>query len=184
MEQEAGYPISYPTDGVNFTDYVNDPNIAPAETTVAPIKFESNENGTLIIRRTELAPGAEPVQPVQPIQPVQPVQPAPSAAAMPTNDALWVNGQLRNATVYKIDGSNYFKLRGLGNALGFGVDYEAGKGMIINTETTAAAACSHNWATRHAAEMGHTELSGGYQQLVFTCDCGFSAAPDDTDDMN
>lgn len=195
--------------------------------------------------------------PVESIQPIQPVQPASPASAMPTNDALWVDGQLRNATVYKIDGSNYFKirdlaavlngtgkqfsvgydaasksvtattgyayqavggelsgaapssqtaavsndtvivngavaqnvtvykidgsnyfkLRDLGNALGFAVDYEAGKGMIINT---AAAVCNHNWATRHVDEVGHTGISGGYQALVFGCACGFTV--DATDD--
>lgn len=268
MEQETGYPISYSTDGVNFTDYVNDPNIPLAETTVAPIKFDTVENGTLIIRRTEPVPGAEPaVQPTPPDQPgpvesVQPVQPPASpAAAMPTNDALWVDGQLRNATVYKIndsnyfkirdlaavlngtgkqfsvgydaatksvtattgyayqavggelsgaapssqtaavsndtvivngavaqnvtvykiDGSNYFKLRDLGSALGFAVDYEAGKGMIINT---TAAACSHNWATRHVAEVGHTEISGGYQALVLSCACGYTVDATDDDFLN
>ena len=268
MEQEAGYPISYSTDGVNFTDYVNDPNIALAETGMAAIKFDSIENGTLTIRRTEPVPGAEPaVQPTPPDQPgpvesVQPVQPpASTATATPTNDALWVDGQLRNATVYKIndsnyfkirdlaavlngtgkqfsvgydaasksvtattgyayqavggelsgaasgsqtaavsndtvivngavaqnvtvykiDGSNYFKLRDLGSALGFAVDYEAGKGMIINT---TAAACSHNWATRHVAEVGHDEPGVGvHQQLVFGCACGVTVVPEDDDGM-
>ena len=272
-EQEDGYALSYSTDGKNFTDYVNDGSIYRSELTVALMRFDTAQDGTLTMRRTDPnAPAptqpAEPaVQPTPPDQPgpvesVQPVQPpASTASATPTNDALWVDGQLRNATVYKIDGSNYFKirdlaavlngtgkqfsvgydaasksvtattgyaytpvggelsgaapssqtaavsndtvivngaaaqnvtvykidgsnyfkLRDLGNALGFAVDYEAGKGMIIDT---AAAACSHNWATRHVDEVGHTGISGGYQALVFGCACGYTVDATDDDFLN
>jgi hypothetical protein len=38
------------------------------------------------------------------------------------------------AEVYKIDGSNYFKLRDLGVALGFEVGWTQEQGMFINTE--------------------------------------------------
>ena len=38
------------------------------------------------------------------------------------------------AEVYKIDGSNYFKLRDLGAALGFEVGWTQEQGMFINTE--------------------------------------------------
>ena len=73
------------------------------------------KNGTLTIKRTQVIPK--------------------TSTARPTNDNLWVNGQLiSNATIYKIDGSNYFKLRDLGNALGFDVDYVQGQGVIINTK--------------------------------------------------
>ena len=262
MEQETGYPIFYSKDGVNFTEYVNDPNIALAETGMAEIKFDPIENGTLTIRRTSAEVCPEPTQPAGPVEDIQPVQPTQPATATPTNDALWVNGQIRSATVYKIDGSNYFKirdlaavlngtskqfsvgydaatksvtaatgmayvpvggelsgaapssqtatvsgdtiivngavarnvtaykiagnnyfkLRDLGDALGFDVDYEAGKGVIINTETTVA--CEHNWATRHVEEVGHNEPGvGTHQELVFGCACGFTFIPDDTDGL-
>ena len=44
-------------------------------------------------------------------QPAQPQQPAASATAAPTNDSLTVDGTAAEPTVYKIDGSNYFKIR-------------------------------------------------------------------------
>lgn len=51
------------------------------------------------------------------------------AEAMPTNDKLYVNGQLQNPTVYKIDGSNYFKIRDIamllnGSRKQFSVGYD------------------------------------------------------------
>lgn len=44
----------------------------------------------------------------------QPAQPTiTTTTAMPTNDALIANGAFQNPTVYKIGGSNYFKIRDL-----------------------------------------------------------------------
>ena len=87
-EQDGGYTISYSTDGNNFTDYVQEGYVR----SVANIKFPVVQNGTLVLKRTQIIPQ--------------------TSTAKPTNDNLWVNGQLiPNATIYKIDGSNYFKLR-------------------------------------------------------------------------
>ena len=57
-----------------------------------------------------------------------------SQTAQASNDAVYVNGQRVEAEVYKIDGSNYFKLRDLGAALGFEVGWTQEQGMFINTE--------------------------------------------------
>jgi hypothetical protein len=57
-----------------------------------------------------------------------------SQTAQASNDAIYVNGQRVEAEVYKIDGSNYFKLRDLGAALGFEVGWTQEQGMFINTE--------------------------------------------------
>ena len=54
--------------------------------------------------------------------------------AQASSDAIYVNGQRVEAEVYKIDGSNYFKLRDLGAALGFEVGWTQEQGMFINTE--------------------------------------------------
>ena len=54
-----------------------------------------------------------------------------SAAA--SNDAIYVNGEKITAEVYKINGSNYFKLRDLGRALDFYVGWSADRGMYIET---------------------------------------------------
>lgn len=56
----------------------------------------------------------------------RPEQPA-VAQAMPTNDKLTANGKVQNATVYKINGSNYFKIRDLAAILnGTGKQFEVG----------------------------------------------------------
>lgn len=48
-----------------------------------------------------------------------------SASAVPNEWRLYVDGALTPCQVYNIGGSNYFKLRDLAAALGFGVDYDA-----------------------------------------------------------
>ena len=53
--------------------------------------------------------------------------------AAASNDAIYVDGQKITAEVYKIDGSNYFKLRDLGKALDFYVGWSADRGMYIET---------------------------------------------------
>ncbi len=55
-----------------------------------------------------------------------------SKAAAPTSDAIYVNGAKQNLTVYKIDGSNYFKLRDLGQVLDFYVGYDAATGVTLS----------------------------------------------------
>jgi hypothetical protein len=56
-----------------------------------------------------------------------------SQTADPSNDAIYVDGQKITAEVYKINGSNYFKLRDLGKALNFYVGWSADRGMYIET---------------------------------------------------
>ncbi len=54
-------------------------------------------------------------------------------SANPSNDAIYVNGEKITAEVYKINGSNYFKLRDLGRALDFYVGWSANRGVYIET---------------------------------------------------
>lgn len=54
--------------------------------------------------------------------------------AQVSNDVIYINGEEAKVSVYKIGGSNYFKLRDLGKALNFYVGYESGKGMYIETD--------------------------------------------------
>ena len=56
-----------------------------------------------------------------------------SQSAEPSNDVIYVNGEKITAEVYKINGSNYFKLRDLGKALNFYVGWSADRGMYIET---------------------------------------------------
>lgn len=51
-----------------------------------------------------------------------------------SNDVIYVDGVCTDVEVYKIDGNNYFKLRDLGDALGFDVGWTAEQGVFINTE--------------------------------------------------
>lgn len=68
----------------------------------------------------------------QPITPPQPEKPAGVKTANPTNDKLMVNGAEKAPTVYKIGGSNYFKIRDVAAVLNgtekqFAVGYSGGK---------------------------------------------------------
>lgn len=70
--------------------------------------------------------------------------------AEPTNDPIYINGQKMNVEVYKIDDSNYFKLRDLGKALDFYVGWSQERGVYIEgdmpyeDETSSAPATSPN----------------------------------------
>ena len=85
------------------------------------------------------APSVQPQQPTQPVTPAQPAQPSGSRSAAPTNDRLTVNGVPANPTVYKIDGSNYFKIRDVAALLNgtekqFSVGYDnALKSVTVTT---------------------------------------------------
>jgi len=51
-----------------------------------------------------------------------------------TNDKVKMNGKELPLTAYKIDGSNYYRLRDLGTYLGFNVDYnESTKTILVTT---------------------------------------------------
>lgn len=64
-------------------------------------------------------------------------RPAANAEAAISSDPVVIDGVVKSGlTVYKINGANYFKLRDLGDALGFRVDWAAGQGIIIRTEDT------------------------------------------------
>ena len=57
-----------------------------------------------------------------------------SASAVPSAQSIVIDGALRtDLTVYNIGGSNFFKLRDLGTALGFGVDYDPATDTAIVT---------------------------------------------------
>ena len=56
-----------------------------------------------------------------------------SQTAESSNDAIYVDGRKITAEVYKINGSNYFKLRDLGKALNFYVGWSADRGMYIES---------------------------------------------------
>ncbi|MCM1150228.1 MAG: leucine-rich repeat protein [Butyricicoccus sp.] len=58
---------------------------------------------------------------------------ADSAAAEPSNDSIYVDGQKIDVTVYKIGGCNFFMLRDIGRALGFYVGWTREDGVFIDT---------------------------------------------------
>lgn len=59
--------------------------------------------------------------------------PAGNKAASLTNASVYLDGKPLSLTAYSIDGNNYFKLRDLGDALGFGVDWNADTMTMILT---------------------------------------------------
>ena len=59
--------------------------------------------------------------------------PAGNKAASLTNASVYLDGKPLNLTAYSIGGNNYFKLRDLGDALGFGVDWNANTMTMILT---------------------------------------------------
>jgi hypothetical protein len=52
--------------------------------------------------------------------------------AIPTNNDIYVDGQKVELTVYKIDGSNYFRLMDLGRTFNFYVGYDPNVGVSIS----------------------------------------------------
>lgn len=54
--------------------------------------------------------------------------PTAKAPASASRDPVYIDGVERQLTAYKIGGSNYFKLRDLGDALGFQVGYDSATG--------------------------------------------------------
>ncbi len=57
--------------------------------------------------------------------------PAGSKAAAVTTASVYLDGKPLALTAFRIDGNNYFKLRDLGDALGFGVDWDGGTGTVL-----------------------------------------------------
>ena len=56
---------------------------------------------------------------------------------MLTNDKVMLGDKALTATAYKIDNSNYYKLRDLGEALGFGVDFDKATNTVLLTSKKA-----------------------------------------------
>ena len=59
--------------------------------------------------------------------------PSSTGSAISSNDSILMNGSEVSLTVYKIDGSNYFKLRDLGKLLDFYVGWTTDKVVYIET---------------------------------------------------
>lgn len=60
--------------------------------------------------------------------------PSAAAPAMPSNDAVYINGVKTDLTAYKIAGANYYGIRELGRALGFNVGWTGERGMFVETD--------------------------------------------------
>ena len=56
------------------------------------------------------------------------------AEAMPTNDKVLVGDKALEAKAFKINGNNYYRLRDLGKALEFGVDYDEATNTVLLTD--------------------------------------------------
>ena len=56
-----------------------------------------------------------------------------SASCVLSSWKVEVNGEARNIVAYNLGGNNFFKLRDLGSALGFGVDFDAATNTVLVT---------------------------------------------------
>ncbi|MBE7004758.1 MAG: carbohydrate-binding domain-containing protein [Ruminococcaceae bacterium] len=56
-----------------------------------------------------------------------------SASCVPSTQTLTINGRAVELTAYNLGGSNFFQLRELGAALGFGVDYDEASRTVVVT---------------------------------------------------
>lgn len=104
-------------------------------------------------------------------------------SASPSSDAIYINGVLCQAEVYKIDGMNYFKLRDLGQALDFGVGWDGATGTVTldttrgyETQTPAAPSISDQELMELADELVQRSVNLG----VWIANAGF-AETDDND---
>ncbi len=89
-----------------------------------------------------------------------------SATAVPSAQTLTVNGVERtDLSAYNIGGNNYFRLRDLGSALGFAVDYdgETNSAIVISR----AMSVPQPWSVE---ETFRTDNSGGSEHSVSTYD--------------
>ncbi len=78
-----------------------------------------------------------------------------SATAVPSAQTIRINGQTRgDLAVYNIGGNNFFKLRDLGEALGFGVDYDATSNTAVVRSAGSAPAAQTGPLTLTALYTG------------------------------
>jgi hypothetical protein len=54
-----------------------------------------------------------------------------SKTGIPTESTIYLDGKQVSFTAYNIDGNNYFKLRDIGEAINFGVDWDAATSTVI-----------------------------------------------------
>ncbi|MCL1877477.1 MAG: hypothetical protein FWF80_01325, partial [Defluviitaleaceae bacterium] len=54
-----------------------------------------------------------------------------ATTASPSRSEVLINGLPRNFNAYNIRGHNFFQLRELGDAIGFGVDFDAATGAVL-----------------------------------------------------
>ena len=57
--------------------------------------------------------------------------PTGSRVASVTTASVYLNGRPLSLTAFEIDGNNYFKLRDLGEALDFGVDWDESTSTVL-----------------------------------------------------
>lgn len=82
----------------------------------------------------------------------------------PTNSIIYLDGVETSFSAYNIDGNNYFKLRDVGEALGFIVEWdEANKTIIINSKQDADA-----WRRAYALQLQASDQTAMYQNAKFS----------------
>lgn len=97
--------------------------------------------------------------------------------AKPSNPLVYVSGKRAEMKAYEICGYNYFKLRDLGTAVGFGVDYDAKEDIVhISRNPSAAQHKSYASVPEQKPQQGNT----GYQSEEEALDAIFKRAAEET----
>lgn len=94
--------------------------------------------------------------------------------AIGEEDAANYYGGYPDGHLYVADGKNL--LKGIPPMKGQGLARSSVAVLLYNYYTAQSnlVGHSHNWATRHVAEVGHYEESSGTHKVTYyTCDCGF-----------
>ena len=102
-----------------------------------------------------------------------------SATAVPGRQTVKINGVVRSdLSVFNIGGNNYFKLRDLGIALGFTVDYDAASNSAVILRSAPQPAPAYHWldGTMTVSEIldgfvwtsDMAKAQGKYVTVVFT----------------
>lgn len=83
-------------------------------------------------------------------------------SASPTTSKILVDGKETPFTAYNIDGNNYFKLRDIGAAFNFGVDWDGGRNtIVIDTGKGYAAGDGATAPAQQPDQQGDVPPAGG-----------------------
>lgn len=99
-----------------------------------------------------------------------------------SNQSVYVSGKRAEVKAYEICGYNYFKLRDLGTAVGFGVDYDAQEDIVHLSRNPSAAQHESSKSESYASAQEQMPQQGntGYDSEEDALDAIFKRAAEET----